>query len=132
MLASVYRHHHGAFPAVFDCPGAAPLDVADDQDRRSSLSGSVGSARPAVVTWGEFWRAPVSKPPFFVVIATFSGTLWALLTVLILDIVVDLSDIASLDVPWWTYVQNRLAPARQDFVRAPAPPFRPFPYIVWG
>ena len=88
MLASVYRHHHGAFPAVFDCPGAAPLDVADDQDRRSSLSGSVGSARPAVVTWGEFERAPVSKPPFFVVIATFSGTLWALLTVLILDIVV--------------------------------------------
>ena len=48
----------------------------------------VGSASSATVTWGEFWRAPVSKPSFFVVIATFSGTLWALLTVLILDIVV--------------------------------------------
>ena len=40
------------------------------------------------MTWGEFWRAPVSIPSFFVVIATFSGTLWPLLTVLILDIVV--------------------------------------------
>jgi hypothetical protein len=40
------------------------------------------------VTWGEFWRAPVSKPSFFVVIATFSETLWTLLTVLILDYLV--------------------------------------------
>ena len=40
------------------------------------------------MTWGEFVRAPVSQPSFFVVIATFSGTVWALLTVLILDIVV--------------------------------------------
>ena len=53
---------HGAFPAVFDCPEAVPLDVADGSDRRSSRSGSVGSARPATVTWGEFVRAPVSKP----------------------------------------------------------------------
>ena len=40
------------------------------------------------MTWGEFVRARASIPSFFVVIATFSGTLWALLTVLILDIVV--------------------------------------------
>ena len=40
------------------------------------------------VTWGEFVRAPVSIPSFFVVIATFSETVWAQLTVAILDIVV--------------------------------------------
>ena len=40
------------------------------------------------MTSSEFWRAPVSIPSFFVVIATFSGTVWALLTVVILDIVV--------------------------------------------
>ena len=77
MLASVYRHHHGAFPAVFDCPGAVPVDVADQSARRSSRSGKLGSASNATVTWGEFVRAPVFQPPFFVVIATFSGTLWA-------------------------------------------------------
>ena len=88
MLATDYRHHHGAFPAVFDCPEAVPLDVADGSDRRSSLSERVGSAHPAIVTWGEFVRAPVSIPSFFVVIAIFSGTVWAQLTVAILDIVV--------------------------------------------
>ena len=88
MLASDYRHHHGAFPAVFDCPEAVPVDVADDQGRRSSRSGKVGSASSATVTCSEFVRAPVSIPSFFVVIATSSETWWALLTVLILDIVV--------------------------------------------
>ena len=88
MLATDYRHHHGAFPAVFDCPGAVPLDAAHGQGHRSSRSGKLGSASNAIVTWGEFWRAPVSIPSFFVVIATSSGTVWALLTVLILDIVV--------------------------------------------
>ena len=88
MRAAVYRHHHGASPAVFDCPEAVPVDAARGQDRRSSLSERVGSAHPAIVTWGEFVRAPVSKPSFFVVITTFSETVWALLTVVILDIVV--------------------------------------------
>ena len=88
MLASDYRHHHGAFPAVFDCPEAVPVDVAADQSDRRSSSERVGSAHPAIVTWGEFVRAPVSKPSFFVVITTFSGAVWTQLTVLILDYVV--------------------------------------------
>ena len=50
MLEADYRHHHGAFPAVFDCPEAVPVDVADQSDRRSSRSGKLGSARPAIVT----------------------------------------------------------------------------------
>ena len=49
------------------------------------------------MTWGEFERAPVSKPSFFVVIATFSETVWALLTVAILDIV----------VPWVSHFSRR-------------------------
>ena len=40
------------------------------------------------MTWGEFVRARASIPPFFVVITTFSETVWTQLTVLILDIVV--------------------------------------------
>ena len=48
----------------------------------------LGSARPAIVTSSEFWRAPVSIPPFFVVITTSSETVWALLTVAILGIAV--------------------------------------------
>ena len=88
MLASDYRHHHGASPAVFDCPGAVPVDVADGRHRRLSRSGKLGSASNAIVTCSEFVRAPVSIPSFFVVIATSSETWWALLTVLILDIVV--------------------------------------------
>ena len=40
------------------------------------------------MTWGEFVRAPVSQPSFFVVITTFSETVWTQLTVLILDYVV--------------------------------------------
>ena len=88
MRTAVYRHHHGASPAVFDCPEAVPVDAARGQDRRSSLSESVGSAHPAIVTWGEFVRAPVSIPSFFVVITTFSETVWTQLTVLILDYLV--------------------------------------------
>jgi hypothetical protein len=88
MLATDYRHHHGAFPAVFDCPEAVPLDVAEGGARRSSRSEMGGSAHPAIVTWGEFVRAPVSIPSFFVVITTFSETVWAQLTVLILDYLV--------------------------------------------
>ena len=49
------------------------------------------------MTWGEFDRAPVSQPSFFVVITTFSGTVWALLTVAILDIV----------VPWVSHFSRR-------------------------
>ena len=88
MLVSDYRHHHGASLAGSDSLLAGKVSVADGRGRRSSLSESVGSAQPAIVTWGEFDRAPVSQPSFFVVITTFSGTVWALLTVAILDIVV--------------------------------------------
>ena len=88
MRAAVYRHHHGAATAVSDRLLAGKVPVADRSDRRSSLSERVGSAHPAIVTWGEFVRAPVSIPSFFVVITTFSETVWALLTVVILDIVV--------------------------------------------
>ena len=88
MRTAVYRHHHGASPAVFDCPEAVPVDVAELHTGRSSLSERVGSAHPAIVTWGEFVRAPVSIPSFFVVITTFSETVWTQLTVLILDYLV--------------------------------------------
>ena len=88
MLATVYRHHHGASLAVSDRLLAGKVSVTELHDRRSSLSESVGSAHPAIVTWGEFVRAPVSIPSFFVVITTFSETVWTQLTVLILDYLV--------------------------------------------
>ena len=88
MRAAVYRHHHGASLAGSDRLLAGKVPVADRSDRRSSLSERVGSAHPAIVTWGEFVRAPVSVPSFFVVITTFSETVWTQLTVLILDYLV--------------------------------------------
>ena len=88
MLATDCRHHHGAFPAVFDCPEAVPLDVAEGGARRSSLSESVGSARPAIVTSVSLRWCALSKPSFFVVITTFCETVWTQLTVLILDYLV--------------------------------------------
>jgi hypothetical protein len=88
MRTAVYRHHHGASLARSDRLLAGKVPVADESDRRSSLSERVGSAHPAIVTWGEFVRAPVSIPSFFVVITTFSETVWAQLTVLILDYLV--------------------------------------------
>ena len=86
MLEALYRHHHGASLARSDRLLAGKVPVAEGRDRRSSLSESVGSAHRAIVTWGEFDRAPVSIPSFFVVITTFSETVWTQLTVLILDI----------------------------------------------
>ena len=90
------RHVSGFTGTITELPSQAQtvyspggkVSVAGGRGRRSSLSESVGSAHPAIVTWGEFVRAPVSIPSFFVVIAIFSGTVWAQLTVAILDIVV--------------------------------------------
>jgi hypothetical protein len=89
MLATDYRHHHGAFPAVFDCPEAVPLDVADGSDRRSSLSERVGSAPNAIVTsvslrWCALFQTIVLCGHHHLL----RETAWALLTVAILDIVV--------------------------------------------
>jgi len=88
MVDPCYRHHHGTSLAASAPHVAGKVPVADGQGRRSSLSERVGSAHPAIVTWGEFVRAPVSIPSFFVVITTFSETVWAQLTVLILDYLV--------------------------------------------
>ena len=70
MLATDYRHHHGASLAGSDRLLAGKVPVADESDRRSSLSESVGSAGFPIVTSAEFRRARLAQRSFSGVITS--------------------------------------------------------------
>ena len=70
MLATFYRHHHGASLAVSDRLLAGKVSVADARGRRSSLSESVGSAGFPIVTSAEFRRARLAQRSFSGVITS--------------------------------------------------------------
>ena len=70
MLATDYRHHHGAGTAVPDRVVAGKVPVAEGRARRSSRSGKLGSAGFPIVTSAEFRRARLAQRSFSGVITS--------------------------------------------------------------